>query len=111
LFETGFALNRIIVGSNLASSLKVARLILFVELAAAGLGIGFLPRMIAEQRKHSSVKRIPLAEPHTDWHIAMIWRRGGFLSHAAKAWLDLVQQPRAKKSIHRPFRRKASIFD
>jgi hypothetical protein len=53
--------------------------------------------MIAEQRKHPSVKRIPLSEPGTDWHMAMIWRRGGFLSHAAKAWLELVQHRRAGK--------------
>jgi DNA-binding transcriptional LysR family regulator len=103
LFETGFGLNRIIVdacrrhGFEPCLVAQSSQIDFIVELAAAGLGIGFLPRMIAEQRKHSSVKRIPLSEPHTDWHLAMIWRRGGFLSHAAKAWLDLVQQPRAKK--------------
>jgi DNA-binding transcriptional LysR family regulator len=103
LFETGFALNRIILdacrrhGFEPAVAAQSSQIDFIVELAAAGLGIGFLPRMIAEQRKHSSVKRIPLSEPHTDWHIAMIWRRGGFLSHAAKAWLDLAQNPRAKK--------------
>jgi LysR substrate binding domain len=103
LFETGFALNRIILdacrrhGFEPALAAQSSQIDFIVELAAAGLGIGFLPRMIADQRKHSSVKRIPLSEPNTDWNIAMIWRRGGFLSHAAKAWLDLVQNPRAKK--------------
>lgn len=103
LFETGFALNRIILdacrrhGFEPAVAAQSSQIDFIVELAAAGLGIGFLPRMIAEQRKHPSVKRIPLSEPHTDWHIAMIWRRGAFLSHAAKAWLDLAQNPRAKK--------------
>jgi DNA-binding transcriptional LysR family regulator len=103
LFETGFALNRIILdacrrhGFQPTLVARSSQIDFIVELAAAGLGIGFLPRMIAEQRKHSSLRRIPLSEPHTDWHIAMIWRRGGFLSHAAKAWLDLVQHPRSKK--------------
>jgi hypothetical protein len=27
----------------------------------------------------------------------MIWRRGAYLSHAAKAWLDLVATTRGKK--------------
>jgi DNA-binding transcriptional LysR family regulator len=50
---------------------------------AAGLGVAFLPQMIAEQRKHASVSRILLVEPDTDWHIAMVWRRGAYLSQAA----------------------------
>lgn len=93
LFETGFALNRIILdacrghGFEPTIVARSSQIDFIVELAAAGLGVGFLPRMIAEQRKHASVRRIPLSEPHTDWHIAMIWRHGGFLSHAAKAWL------------------------
>jgi DNA-binding transcriptional LysR family regulator len=103
LFETGFALNRIILdacrrqGFEPTLAAQSSQIDSIVELAAAGLGVGFLPRMIAEQGKHASVKRIPLSEPHTDWQIAMIWRRGGFLSHAAKAWLDLVKNPRAKQ--------------
>jgi DNA-binding transcriptional LysR family regulator len=103
LFESGFALNRIILdgcgrhGFEPAIVGRSSQIDFIVELAAAGLGIAFLPRMIAEQRKHPSVKRIPLSEPGTDWHIAMIWRRGGFLSHAAKAWLELVQHPRSRK--------------
>jgi DNA-binding transcriptional LysR family regulator len=103
LFESGFALNRIILdacrrhGFEPAVVGRSSQIDFIVELAAAGLGIGFLPRMIAEQRKNPSLKRIPLAEPQTDWHMAMTWRRGGYLSHAAKAWLELVQQARPRK--------------
>jgi hypothetical protein len=25
-----------------------------------------------------------------DWHMVWIWRRGAFLPHAARAWLDLA---------------------
>jgi DNA-binding transcriptional LysR family regulator len=103
LFETGFALNRIILeacrrhGFEPTVLARSSQIDFIVELAAADLGVGFLPRMIAEQRKHRSVKRIPLTEPRTDWHMAIIWRRGAFLSHAAKAWLDLLQQSHARK--------------
>lgn len=102
LFETGFALNRIILnacrrhGFEPAVVARSSQIDFIVELAAAGLGVAFLPRMIAEQRKHPAVRRIPLSEAGTDWHIAMIWRRGGYLSHAGKAWMDLVRNPRAK---------------
>ncbi len=98
LFETGFALNRIILDAchrhgfepNIVA--RSSQIDFIVELAAAGLGAAFLPRMIAEQRKLPSVSRVLLVEPDTDWHIAMVWRRGAYLSQAARAWLDLVSK-------------------
>jgi DNA-binding transcriptional LysR family regulator len=89
LFETGFALNRIILDAchrhgfepNIVA--RSSQIDFIVELAAAGLGVAFLPRMIAERRKLPSVSRVPLVEPETDWHIAMVWRRGAYLSQAA----------------------------
>jgi DNA-binding transcriptional LysR family regulator len=98
LFEAGFALNRVILDAchrhgfepNIVA--RSSQIDFIVELAAAGLGVAFLPRMIAERRKLPSVSRVPLVEPDTDWHIAMIWRRGAYLSQAASAWLDLVSK-------------------
>jgi len=100
LFETGFALNRIILDAchrhgfepNIVA--RSSQIDFIVELVAAGLGIAFLPRMIAQQRTHPSVRHILLAEPETEWHMAMIWRRDGYLSHAARAWLALAQELR-----------------
>jgi DNA-binding transcriptional LysR family regulator len=102
LFETGFALNRIVLdacrrhGFEPTVVARSSQIDFIIELAAAGLGVAFLPRMIAEQRKQSSLRHVRLAEPETDWHIALIWRRGAFLAHAAKAWLDLVRNARNK---------------
>jgi DNA-binding transcriptional LysR family regulator len=102
LFETGFALNRIILDAchrhgfepNIVA--RSSQIDFIVELAAAGLGAAFLPRMIAERRKLPSVSRVLLVEPDTDWHIAMVWRRGAYLSQAARAWLDLVSKTYGK---------------
>ena len=106
LFETGFALNRIILDAchrhgfepNIVA--RSSQIDFIVELAAAGLGAAFLPRMIAERRKLPSVSRVLLVDPDTDWHIAMVWRRGAYLSQAARAWLDLVS-----KTWGKPIRR------
>ncbi|CAN7742749.1 MULTISPECIES: LysR family transcriptional regulator [Rhizobium/Agrobacterium group] len=98
LFESGFALNRIIVdacrraGVEPSVAARSSQIDFIVELAAAGLGIAFLPRMIAEQRSHPAVRHVTLVDPGTEWHIAMIWRRGAYLSHAAKAWLALTRE-------------------
>jgi DNA-binding transcriptional LysR family regulator len=67
-----------------------------VNLVATGLGIAFLPRMVAEGRHHPSVRLVRLAEPQTEWNLVMIWRRDAYLSHAAKAWLAIVRESHAK---------------
>jgi DNA-binding transcriptional LysR family regulator len=102
LFEKGFSLHRVILeacrrrGFEPTIVARSSQIDFMIKLAAAGFGIAFLPRMIAEQRRHPSVRLVRLAEPQTKWNPAMIWRRGGYLSHAAKAWLAIVRESRAK---------------
>lgn len=97
LFETGFALNRIVLdacrrhGFEPTVVARSSQIDFLTELVATGLGIAFLPRLIAEQRQHRRVRYVPLADPHTDWHLALIWRRGAYLSPAATAWLELAR--------------------
>ena len=67
-----------------------------VELVAAGFGIGFLPRMIAESRPPRSVRHVLLDNPKCRWRVALAWRRSGFLSHAAHAWLAHAREEHAK---------------
>jgi DNA-binding transcriptional LysR family regulator len=102
LFEKGFSLHRVILeacrrrGFEPTIVARSSQIDFMVKLAAAGFGIAFLPRMIAEQRRHPSVRLVRLAEPQTKWNPGMIWRRGGYLSHAAKAWLAIVRESYAK---------------
>jgi DNA-binding transcriptional LysR family regulator len=102
LFEKGFSLHRVILeacrrrGFEPTIVARSSQIDFMVKLAAAGFGIAFLPRRIAEQRCHPSVRLVRLVEPQTKWNLAMIWRRGGHLSHAAKAWLAIVRESHAK---------------
>jgi DNA-binding transcriptional LysR family regulator len=97
LFEAGFALNPIILdacqqsGFAPAIAARSSQINFIIELVAAKLGAGFLPRMIAQRRKHPAVRHLPVVNPSMDWRIALIWRRGGYLSHAARAWLALAK--------------------
>ncbi|WP_022728144.1 LysR family transcriptional regulator [Fodinicurvata sediminis] len=99
LFETEFAINHIIFeacerqGFTPQVAARSSQISFLVELVAAGMGIGFLPRMIAEERQHPRVSPVLVADPDFYWHIALVWRRGAYLSHAARAWLDLAAQP------------------
>ena len=97
LFEAGFGLNRIILGAcaqlGFAPTVaaRSAQVEFVAELAAAGLGVAFLPRMIAAGARENVVQ-ILIKNPSIDWHIAMTWRRGAVLSHAAEAWMELVRE-------------------
>jgi DNA-binding transcriptional LysR family regulator len=98
LFETDFAITRIILdacrqhGFEPTIAVRGSQIDLVTELVAAGMGVAFLPRMIAAQCSHPRVRRVLLAEPNTEWHMAIIWRRGSYLSHAANAWLQLARE-------------------
>lgn len=98
LFRNGFALHRIIVEACRRSGFepKVAargsQIDFMIELVSAGLGATFLPRMIALQRRNPAVRPVLLNEPTVEWTMTMAWRRGGYLSEAAKAWLALVRE-------------------
>lgn len=100
-FESGFSLHRIILEASRRAGFEpkiVARssqIDFMVELVAAGLGAAFLPRMIAARRRNPAVRHVLLAEPGTQWNMAMVWRRGAYLSGAARAWLELVREAHA----------------
>jgi DNA-binding transcriptional LysR family regulator len=108
LFESGFAINRIILsacgrhGFEPKVAARSSQIDFLVELAATGLGVAFLPGMIAQQRPHPAVSYVQLAEPQADWNIAMIWRRGAYLSHAARIWLALVREIHFKDKVQSP---------
>lgn len=97
MFESGFALHRVILDACRRAELEPkvvavsSQIDFMVKLVAAGMGTTFLPRMIALQRAGKAVRCVPLSEPGTDWVMAMVWRRGAYLSAAAQAWLDLVR--------------------
>ncbi|SPL62721.1 LysR family transcriptional regulator [Ochrobactrum soli] len=98
LFESGFALHRIILEASRQAGFEpnvVARssqIDFMIELVGAEIGVAFLPRMIASQRRNRLVRHVLLDDPTTAWVMAMAWRRGAFLSQPAKAWLALVRE-------------------
>lgn len=97
LFGEGFALDPIILEACRSSGFtptitaRSSQIAFITELVASGLGVGFLPRMIAKERSRPGLKNIAVLDPGMDWHMALIWRRNAYLSHAARAWLQLAK--------------------
>ena len=100
LFEEGFALNALIMaacdrrGIVPRVTARSGQIDFIADLVAAGLGVAFLPRMLAQKHKHAGIALVPLEEPDTDWNIALAWRAGAHLPPAAIAWLDLAKELR-----------------
>lgn len=98
LFDSAFALNPIILnacrsqGFTPTIAARSSQINFIVELVNAGLGVGFLPRLIARQRIRPGVKHITLTKPALSWDMAWVWRRGSYLPHAARAWLELANR-------------------
>lgn len=99
IYGPGFALNPMILeacresGFTPTVAAQSSQVDFVIELVALKLGVALLPRMIAEQRPHPTTRRIGITDPSLYWHMALIWRRGGYLSHAAQAWLALAGSP------------------
>lgn len=62
------------------------------EMAAANLGIALLPEAICRELDRERLRVIPLTSPSIPWHLAMIWRRGGYLSYAAREWIAFARE-------------------
>jgi DNA-binding transcriptional LysR family regulator len=96
LYGAGFALNPIITGACKQNGFEPrvvaesGQVDFVMELVAANMGVAFVPRMIAAQPGHTRSRRIPVVRPNIYWHMALIWRRNGYQSEAAKAWLSLA---------------------
>jgi DNA-binding transcriptional LysR family regulator len=99
VYGPGFALNPMILEACRVSGFiptvaaQSSQVDFVIELVALKLGVALLPRMIAEQRPHRRTRRIEISAPSLYWHMALIWRRGAYLSHAAQAWLALAGSP------------------
>lgn len=113
LFETGFSLHRIVLEASRRAGFEpdiVARssqIDFMVELVAAGLGVAFLPRVIAQERAEAEpgVSAVLLREAGTEWAMSMMWRRGALLPGAATAMLALVRE-RAGQICDHPAERR-----
>lgn len=99
LFAEGFAINRLILnacrrhGFDPLVAARSSQVDFLIELAASGVGVAFVPRMLAEQARSARVSALLLTEPGTEWRLTMLWRRGAHLSHAARAWLEIAGNP------------------
>ena len=111
LFDSGFLLNKRIAdackrqGFAPKIAARSSQVDFMVELVAANVGVAILPEMIAERFSNRGVTALAIDDPQMEWHMALIWRRGGYLSSAAQAWKTMICESQLAKVSRRRFPR------
>lgn len=96
LYSEGFQLNSIITDAFSEARLtprilaRSSQIDFIYSLVSSGLGIGFLPRMIANRQAKTT--RVLRLQRNLPWRMSLAWRRGTYLPQAAQAWLRLVSE-------------------
>lgn len=74
-----------------------------VAMASAGLGVALLPEPLMQRMKTRGLSTAKLAKSGMQWEVGHIWLQSGYLSFAARAWLDVCDAVlgKPKKSLSR----------
>ncbi|PHV03812.1 LysR family transcriptional regulator [Janthinobacterium sp. BJB412] len=62
-----------------------------VAMASAGMGVALLPQPFVHRLAIGRMDALRLVEPELQWQVAQVWN-GRYLSHAARAWLEVCQE-------------------
>jgi DNA-binding transcriptional LysR family regulator len=96
-YGEGFALNDIVADACVRAGFKPrisgrsGQWDFVASLVRLGVGITLLPKIFCDTLPKGQFTVATLKEPSLDWNLMLAWRRGGHLSFAARAWLDLVR--------------------
>ncbi|MDR5733122.1 LysR substrate-binding domain-containing protein [Caballeronia sp. LZ025] len=61
-------------------------------LVQAGVGIALLPAPYCRRLDTEAFTCRPVVAPEIHWDMAVGWRRNGYLSHAARAWIEVARE-------------------
>lgn len=98
LFNEGFALaDRIAAACREAGfapriAARSGQWDFIAELVSARLGVALLPRRLCERLDSRRFTWATLNDPHIPWRLAFIWMKESYLSHAARAFVDVAQE-------------------
>lgn len=64
---------------------------LMTQIVAANLGIAFLPSEVCKELDSTRIVSVPLIQPQIIHNMSIIWKKGRFMSHAARLWLQFAE--------------------
>ncbi|QCI79121.1 LysR family transcriptional regulator [Hankyongella ginsenosidimutans] len=96
LFDHGFVMHATMIEAYRKEGIKVqiaaqsSQVTFMLALVESGMGVTYLPKLIAQNYATSATQILSLTKPALEWRMTMAWRRNGYRSAAAQAWLDLA---------------------
>lgn len=72
-----------------------------ISMASAGLGNAILPDPLVKRINTEDLSLTRLVKPELKWQLGHIWARERYLSHAARAWLDVCHEVLGKPKAGR----------
>ena len=63
-----------------------------VAMASVGLGVALLPEPLMGRMKTRGLSTAKLAKSGLQWEVGHIWQQSGYLSYAARAWLEVCDE-------------------
>ncbi|MBR8652595.1 LysR family transcriptional regulator [Achromobacter sp. Marseille-Q0513] len=73
-----------------------------VAMASAGLGVALLPEPLMGRMKTRGLSTAKLAKSGLQWEVGHIWQQSGYLSYAARAWLEVCDEVLGRPKSGRP---------
>ncbi len=73
-----------------------------VAMASAGLGVALLPEPLMQRMKTRGLSTAKLARSGMQWEVGHIWQQSGYLSFAARAWLQVCDAVLGGPSVKKP---------
>lgn len=66
---------------------------LMIQTVAAGLGVAILPKRLCPRNRYKDKIAIrPMTEPKMTHHLYAIWKKGRYLSRAARQWIEFTKR-------------------
>ena len=95
-FEEGFALNALIdtacrrKGIHLSEATRSGQPEFIVALAAAGVGVAMLPRLMVPTLPRHKLRAVMIEDDMLRWRLSAVWRKNSPLSPPAQKWIALL---------------------
>ncbi|WP_026573052.1 LysR family transcriptional regulator [Bacillus sp. UNC438CL73TsuS30] len=98
IFREGFKVHELIIeeckrgGFQPKIICETSQINFIMDMVAFNHGIAILPQRYQKEidKSERGVKIIPLMNPQVKWQVGIAWKKGSYISHATKTWLEFL---------------------
>jgi len=61
------------------------------QIVTTNLGIAFMPSEVCKGLDTNRIVSVPLIQPQIIHNMSVVWKKGRFMSHATRLWLQFAE--------------------